>query len=93
MGDRVDPGAQGTFNHRRPKRGMRFIRLCMRVNCLKVEHKEIKMTYLITVLFLCVLVVSGMFQTIYEFWKVQGYKTHELFETSQKHPERIRTEQ
>ena len=51
--------------HRRPKLGVRFIRLCMRVeldsvNCLKmVQNRKIKITYLIVVVFLCVLGVSG----------------------------------
>ena len=51
--------------HRQPKLGVRFIRLCMRVeldsvNCLKmVQNRKIKITYLIVVVFLCVLGVSG----------------------------------
>ena len=45
------------------------------VNCLKiVENEEIKMVYLIVVLFSCVLSVSGMFQAIYEFRPLEGIK-------------------
>ena len=38
------------------------------VNCLKmVQNRKIKITYLIVVVFLCVLGVSGAFQAIFEF--------------------------
>ena len=68
--------------HRRPKLGIRFIRLCMRVelyfvNCLKMsQNKEIKMAYLIVVVLLCVLGVSGAFQAIYELWPSNGQNSN-----------------
>ena len=62
---------------------MRFIRLCVRVeldfvNCLKmVQTKEIKMTYLVVVVLLCVLGVSGAFRAIYEFSPLEGIRRGE----------------
>ena len=46
------------------------------------QNKELRMTYLIVVVFLCVLGVFG----------VPTVKTHKSLETSQKHPERIKTQ-
>ena len=43
------------------------------VKCLKmVQNIKIKMTYLIVVVFLCVLGVSGAPQAIFEFWPLEG---------------------
>ena len=73
---------------------VRFIRLCMRVrvilgfvNCLEmIQNTEIKMTYLIFVVFLSVLGVSGAFRAVvkltqkYLFWtfpiEYKSYKSH-----------------
>ena len=67
--------------HRRPKLGMRFIKLCMRVeldliNCLKmVQNIKIKMSYLVVVVF---------FKRFY----TNQVKTQKSIEVPQKHPER-----
>ena len=52
-----------------------------------VQNRKIKITYLIVVVFLCILGVLGAFQAIFDFdrWKV-------YLETPQKHPEHIKTQ-
>ena len=37
-----------------------------------VQNIKIKMNYLIVVVFLCVLSVSGAFQASFEFWPLEG---------------------
>ena len=46
---------------------------------------KIKMSYLIVVVFVCVLVVSGAFQVIYEFWPPEGIR-NKTFMNRLKHP-------
>ena len=36
------------------------------------QNRKIKISYLIVVVFLCILGVSGAFQTIFEFWPFEG---------------------
>ena len=51
-----------------------------------VQNRKIKITYLIVVVFLCVLGVSGAFQAIFEFWPLEAQKS---LETPQKHPSNL----
>ena len=87
-------------NHRQSKLRMRFIRLCMRVeldfiNYLKMVHnKEIKMSYLIVIVLIRFWVFLRRFKWFmsFHFLYLPTVQTRKSLETSQTHPDCIRTQ-
>ena len=47
-----------------------------------VQNRKIRITYLIVVVFLCVLGVSGVFQVIFEFRTLEGIRRDKQFTES-----------